>query len=979
MRIPLSWINQFSPLPSLSIKEISRRFTLGSCEVEGVLACAKQGLDAGLERLWGELQVAEVRHIAAHPKSGRLSLVNIALRSSDKTGETQLVCGADNLCIGMKTLWAPQGTEMRTEMRAVSNDGEDDGGNFVLKNKEIQGVLSHGMLCSERELGLSAKHDGIIDLSDFFAKHAAAQKLNLGMSFTEVLARCLQVGQPLQLAGDRQAITDIEFILDVDNKSLTHRPDMWGIYGIAREFGAVFPQLVTEQPIPYGPSPFREIYNRDWQEAQSQAFRRLRGNPESGKSRISLDIAADSCCQSYCALALEGIRVTESPAWLQQRLRLAGLSAINSIVDISNYVMLELGIPNHIFDRDKFEGEHIRVSRLREEQSFETLDGRQRSLGPGDTVVADEARPQAIAGIMGGQNSSVSENTRCILLEVAVWDSHDVHHSSLRLGLRTDSSQRYEKSLDPYSIERSLWRLCQLILEIHPGARPCGGLQSYYRTADTQKIIETSAARIGQVLGYPLDDLGDPDAPNPGNPDHSAGESLVCQIFANLGFRSELREPPVSKGAQSDVQPGQLSQGQKSRQRIIAVGLPSYRTSKDISLEEDLIEEVGRIIGFGNIVPRSPLTELRPTSLPPQHRLFRDIRNFLVLNGHAQEVLSYPLLGAGLLKQAHWHTDAPGDNAGVKGAEEADKSLRLANPLSPEQDRMRPSLIPGHLELVARNAYSNRLRQFCIFELGRSYHASAPGGALEVEEQQHLLISSYSERENPLLRLRNLCERLLRFLGFDSKQESGGSAHSGWCNGWPDWPEFLPATWDGVHPRERLVWKSGQEEQYPGLREARIFRLHPVLSQEFKLKGKLAMACIPLGPVVLPARQRQRPESGKAAVQFQPLQRFPPVEFDCTVVVPPKILAASAVEALYRGAGGGSGRMAELLQKVLVCSVFPASPEDGSRWLTLRCVFADRNATLQSEEIRQLEDRVVAILAEACFPLKGTSKNSSSA
>ncbi|WGK70184.1 phenylalanine--tRNA ligase subunit beta [Candidatus Haliotispira prima] len=962
MRIPLSWVDQFSPLPKLSVEEIGRRFTLGSCEVESILAC----IDPETAELWGQVQLAEILRIEKHPKAEKLSIVTIAVTDGQNSG-IRLVCGADNLYLGMKTLWAPEGTEMRSGY---------SGQNFVLQNKEVMGVLSHGMLCSERELGLSDNHEGIIDLSRFWADNGAekdrtqedqrqenqqefGQKTSLGMRFAEMLTHCLRPGQALRLNG--REVSGIQFIFDVDNKSLTHRPDMWGVYGIAREFGTVFPHYdsPTDSPnqpgklIPYGPSPFRCAYDEKWQSTQ-----KMRAGTDS-ESPITLQIETDSNCQSYCALALDNIQIKESPEWLQQRLRLAGVNVINSIVDVSNYVMLELGMPNHIFDRDKLRGDKIRVYRLKENRSFQTLDEQQRQLQTGDTVVADQEGPQVIAGIMGGKNSSVSEDTRRILLECAVWGSHDIHKTSVRLGLRTDSSLRYEKSLDPYSIECSLWRLCQLICEIHPEARLCGGLQSHYKTtADNVngdktpqcREIETSAAQITRVLGYPLDS--------------EAGERLICRILANLGFATETF---VDRDMNRDMD---------RKLRKIRVRVPSYRSGKDISLEEDLIEEVGRIMGFDNIIPQAPLTEIRPTSLNRSRQLAREIRNFLVLNGCAQEILSYPLVGAKLLEQTHWYSQEGG---------QIGEELCLANPLNPEQDRMRPGLIPSHLELVARNAHNNRLRRFCIFELGRSYQSPASVQALQPQEQQHLLISSYSEKGNPLLELRNLCERLLGFLGlYTENAATDNSPDSGWQNNWTDWPSFLPTGWDGVHPHERSVWRSQMQSEmsaqtkqgsvrYPMLTHAWLFSVHPALLHEFKLKGKLALACIPLGPVTLPGDERPAPK--KSPVQFLPLQRFPTVEFDCTVVLPPRVLAAEALEALHnyvrRSADNAEyGRMADLLQKVLVRSVYPTSKQDGSRWLTLQCIFADRNATLQSEEIKQLEDQTVQILNQAGFPLK---------
>ncbi len=918
MRIPLSWVNQFSPLPNLNIEDIALFFTRSSCEVEAILAC----IEPKTIELWSQVQLVEVLHLKKHPNAEKLWLPTIATGPTTNH-QIQLVCSANNLYPGLKTLWAPEGTQMHQHTT---------GENFILKNKEIMGVLSYGMLCSERELSISDEHDGIIDLSEFIAKSANKQSNILGISFAQILSRCLKPNQPLLLNG--KTIEAIEFIFDIDNKSLTHRPDMWGIYGIAREFGAVFSSMESKE---HGLSNFLSPYNHTWLEQTQQQVKKHNGLSCS-TSPITLDIAADSSCQAYCALSMDNIQITESPPWLQQRLLLAGFNIINSVVDISNYVMLELGIPNHIFDRDQLSGNKICVYRLKQNQrEFQTLDGQQRQLQAGDTVVADTDKPQVIAGIMGGQDSSVSNNTQRILLEVAVWNAHDIHKSSVRLGLRTDSSLRYEKSLDPYSIEYSLWRLAQLIQQIHPKAQICGHLESYYKKPATPLAIETSVSRIAQVLGYPslLDGSNNNTGKTTAMTPSEEGNKLVCQIFQNLGFQTE----------------------QQSQEGHIKVHLPSYRTSKDISIEEDLIEEIGRIIGYDNIVPQAPMAAIRPVALNSSQQLAREIRNFLVLNGRAQEVLSYPLVGPKLLEQVQWQPST--------------QPLLLANALNPEQQFLRSSLIPNHLEIVERNARNQRMRQFCIFELGRSYHSSKQG----VSEQQHLLISSYSNNTNSILELRNLCGRLLRYLGVPQTiagPEASQRQHSSWSNTWTNklqqavWPQFIPPDWKGLHPYERLYWSVTHNERYTALTEAWLFSIHPTLLHQLKLNGKLAMACIPLGTVLSPKDDKGAAPK-RTATQFRPLQRFPSVEFDCTVVIPPQVFAAEAVEALEKGTEHYP-RMATLLQQILVRSIYPAP--QAKRWLTLQVVFANNNGTLDGEEIKLLEDQTVCILQKAGFPLK---------
>lgn len=856
MLIPLSWVNDFCQLPKLSYSQIAQRFTLSSCEVEGVLCDRK---------LWNQVVIAKITAIDKHPEADSLYLPTINVGSR----QLSLVCGADNLYVGMRTLWAAEGTCF-TDPKS----GED----WTLKSKEIRGVLSEGMLCSEYELGISHNHDGIIDLKHPFLQEHSCE----GMPFNQFLSEVLEYGQDLeQLFPQRKGLIKPEFILEIDNKSLTHRPDMWGVYGMAREFACVFQEEL------------KKPFNPKWL-AQEQA--KFTAEP----SPFSPLVEGDSACLAYATLCLDGAQVGQSPDWLQQRLQLAGLNSINNIVDISNYAMLELGIPNHIFDREQLTGKQLHIKRLGGEQDFTTLDENSHKLLPSDTVICDEQGPQVLAGIMGGLHSSVRESSTKLLIEVAVWKAHEIHKTSVRLGLRSDSSLRYEKSLDPLQVERSLLRIAELLQKVCPSSKICGKAEIHYAEgqdpAEHKDLqIHTTASKISTVLGYSI----------------SADE--VQQIFERLEFR-------VNRAADGDS---------------MEVLIPSFRTTKDIEREEDLIEEVGRIIGYDNIEAASPLTQIQPLGLSPMIKAKRQIRDFLKYAAQAQEVMSYPLVGKKLLETCKWPEDA--------------SALALLNPLSPEQDRMRPSLIPSLLDLAQKNRSSAFAKDYRIFEIGRSYHGSTLKNATSGPCEKEILALAYiHHKENPIIQLRRDCEGLFAALKLKGTWQMDDSGQL----------SILPE-WNGIHPHQRMFWRCEQK-----LIKGEIFSLHPKLLTELKLRGKVCIAYFEID---------QLAQAPHYKLRAQMPSKFPRMEFDCTVVLEEKVFAAAAVEAIHRAAkrdqSTAGQKFQRLLQDIRVRGVF--EPEGSKqRWLTLQSVFADPQNTLNGQEIKELEDLVVEYLRQEGFQLK---------
>lgn len=806
MLISTDWIKDFVKLPDISPEEIGTRVTLGTAEVEEVLRS-----NAHLK----VVTVAEIQSLRKHPEADKLNLVTFKVNGEGETRE--VVCGAPNVREGLKVPYAKIGVTLP--------------GGFTLEPKKIRGVLSEGMLCSAVELGLGEDSAGLLELPEN-----------------------AEIGQDMLTHLSKKA----DVLLDIDNKSLTHRPDLWGHYGFAREFSALWR------------TPLSNPYDETWAKNLEAKF-------STDTSPIKPKVESESSGLVYWGLSVDGIEVGQSPQWMQDRLNACGMRPINSIVDISNYVMLELGIPNHIFDLDSIKDNTIHIKKVGANSKFTTLDEVERDLIDSDTVIFDSEKPLVIGGIMGGLNSGVTEETSKIFIEVANWKAAEVRSTSTRLGLRTDSSQRYEKTLDSELTYRTLLRVLDLVLELNPQAKVIGKpeVDGVEAKAKEPLKIKTSVAKINKVLGKKV----------------TASE--IKEIFEYLDFKVSGNEE-------------------------MEVTLPSYRATKDIDCEADLIEEIGRIVGYDNIESSSPMSSIQVTQLDDIKKLHRKIKDFMVYQGRTLEVMTYPLVGESLLKKASWPSKA--------------ESLVLKNALSTDADRMRPSMIPGFLESCALNAKS--FGNFSFFELGRTYQSNEK---LFSTEHNQLAILFYNKTKSDFLKAINTVEALIDSTGIPAQLVERNEKFAS---------DILPTDWKGVHPYEV------QDIRIMGKTNGAVFSVHPILLRKFKIKGHVSMVLLDLTVV------EQR--GIKTKFKYNPLPKFPNSTFDCTVVTNKNEPVGNLLAALKKV-------KAKELTETKIADVFSS---DDKNFVTVRSVFFDGNQTLSGERIKELETLVVSALEKAGYPLK---------
>jgi phenylalanyl-tRNA synthetase beta chain len=572
-------------------------------------------------------------------------------------------------------------------------------------------------------------------------------------------------------------------VIEVDNKSLTHRPDLWGHYGMAREVAAIT-QLVSTNP------------------------RKLRdpvkpGVLPSGKAPVEIAIEDFALCPRYSALVFENVTVQPSPSWMQERLKAVGLNAINNIVDVTNYVMAELAQPMHAFDAEKLQGSTIFVRNARPGEQIVALNDESYNLSPSNLVIADAQGPIALAGVIGGLHSAIGPQTKRIVLESANFQAASVRKTSVALKLRTDASMRFEKSQDPANTVRGLARALELLQEVSPGIRLAGGLADSHGELKTPAPIELTVEWLQAKLGRDLD------------------ARLVRSILESLEFGVE------------ESAPGHF-----------LVTVPSWRATKDVSIKDDLLEEVGRMVGYESITPRAPLIE---SVVPPGNasRLYlRAVRSMAAAQGFT-EVYNYSFVTEEMVRAFDM------DLAGHVG---------VTNPIASDQTLLRASLLPAIRKNILDN--SRHLPSFRLFEIGREVHARHDELPKEAPHFAAAIYAREGDGSASLFELKHLAECLMD--GCEVRLSPARPFEH---------PERAAA----------IVWH--------GEDVGRLFELHPSLVP----KGRASILDLDLGTME---------KLGKRERRYEPIRRFPTSTFDITVDAPLRQPAAFVERELVKAASG---------------------------------------------------------------------------
>jgi len=813
MKVSLKWLRDYVDI-KLAPEELAERLTMSGLEVKSIQT---------IGGTWDNVVIGEVVALNPHPNADRLKLATVDLG----TGQVTTVCGAPNIGLGQRVTFAHIGA------RLIDPHTEEA---MLLKPAKIRGVASEGMVCSEKELGISDSHEGIL-----------------------VLPPEAPIGAPLGAY-----LGDIIFDLDVT----PNRPDCLSVIGVAREIAAL-----TGEPLHLPKINYKET-------------------EESIDSFASVDIAEPDLCPRYCASLISGIKIAPSPGWLQQHLNSCGMRPINNVVDVTNYVMLEYGQPLHAFDYHKLKGRQIIVRRAGNGENITSLDGTKRALNPDILLIADKEEAVAVAGIMGGLDSEVTAQTDAILLESANFNQAAIRRGCSHLQLQSEASIRFDKGLNSELPLLPLRRATQLLLEL-AGGKAAKGIIDVYPGKPEPKLISLTAREVERLSGLKV----------------NVGE--ILKVIKALGF---------------ECQEGNSGSP-------ISVPVPYWRS--DVKCSADLVEEVVRIIGYEKIpITRlgSPLPQQKSKLSPSaqQGDLREKLRNILTGFGF-QEILTYSLVSLEKLQKL-----SPKLELKIP-------PLKVANPMTKEQEYLRTSLRAG---LLATLSHNQKFEQAGIrfFEIGKVFlpqHSPVIATLSETKGKQ-----SQEEKELPQER-----EMLCAVLG-------GPSAELSWQAD-KEPLDFFDAKGVVESLLNQLGLKAsfntGDDEiLFPG-RGADIIveddkvgivgDVHPRVAQAFELSNTICLIEIDLEKVLTKIT---------GIKEYQPIPRFPSVTRDIALVVDEQV-SYRRVENIIRSF--------PLVKHVILFDLYRGEQiPEGKKSFAIRIVYQSPSHTLTDEEVDQTQEQMLARL-----------------
>ena len=590
MKVSLNWIKDYVDLPAdMDLKRLAYDLTMSTVEVEDTIELAKQ---------FDNMVVGRIKTIEQHPNADKLKVCK-----TDIGGEIKdIVCGGSNLAEGMKVAVALPGA-----MCKWHGEGEP----VEIKKSKLRGVESYGMICGAVEIGLAdlfpTKEEAhILDLSEFDAP----------------------AGTHLADALD---LNDI--ILEIDNKSMTNRPDLWGHYGIARELAALY-HLPLKPIAPY--------------------------KSDVGQGSLTVTVEDTERCPRYVAASIENLYVKPSTYQMQSRIWKVGMRPINALVDVTNYVMLATGQPTHAFDSDHIAG-HIIVRRAAEGEKLLLLNGKELPLSTDDLVIADDAGAVGLAGVMGGAKDSILPETSRVILEVANFDAKGIRRTALRYDNRTEASARYEKAIDPERCDQALAMSMELFGQLYPEMKVTG-LSDLYPQHLKQAEIDVTLSWLERRLGKSL------------TPDD------VKKKMELLGYQVSFEGDNMH------------------------VVVPTWRSTGDVSIKADIMEEVARMYGYENFEAAPITTSFDGAINQLDKDLERKIKEYLSFRCGMQEIFTYPWMDELYVNAVLQSTD------GI---------LSLSTPPSPAERFVRSSLLPNLCKAVVKN--ERYFDEFSIYETAQVF------------------------------------------------------------------------------------------------------------------------------------------------------------------------------------------------------------------------------------------------------------------
>ena len=686
MKVSLNLIKQLINFELPPVDELVARVNQQLGGVEEVI---------DLKAKYGGARIVRVVECAKHPDADRLSVTKIddggavADVPRDDNGLVQVVCGAPNVHADMWAIWLPPKSTV-----PASFDDEP----FVLDARPLRGVLSQGMLVAADELDIGTDHEGIVEIHEHDVP--AGVELTAGARFAEMFGLD-------------------DYVLDIENKMFTHRPDCFGQLGVAREIAGIFHQQFT--------SP--EWYKSEQKFAEAEGL------------ELTVTNDAPELVPRFMAVAIRNVTVQPSPLWLQCQLVAMGGKPINNIVDATNYMMLLTAQPTHAYDYDKLRGHKLEARMARDGEKVSLLNGKEYELTSDDIVIADGEGVIGLAGIMGGTDTEVSSDTKNIVLECANFDMYALRRTAMRHGIFTDALTRFNKGQSPLQNAVVLKRLMSMV----------GGVQAS-EVFDKKLNMFWGELSISVSQGFIQSRLGLDQKPNWLTYDE------ILRLLHNVEMKAE------ESGTPTVAYPGQEATYVDGSARVVdnskailklclKVTVPFWRT--DLELPEDIVEEVGRLYGFDKLPRQLPCRSIKPAPRNPCRQLKQAIRQSLSRAG-ANEVLTYSFVHERVLKNAE---------------QDPSRAYRLSNALSPDLQYYRTSVLPSLLDKVHANIKAGH-DEFMLFEIGKIHDKELPLTDENLPSEQTFVDGVYASKKPragaPFYKARKLVDRLLADINVDA-------------------------------------------------------------------------------------------------------------------------------------------------------------------------------------------------------------------
>ena len=819
MKVSLNLIKQLINFELPPVDELVARVNQQLGGVEEVI---------DLKAKYGSARIVRVVECAKHPDADRLSVTKIddggavADVPRDEGGLVQVVCGAPNVHADMWAIWLPPKSTVPASF--------DDDKPFVLDARPLRGVLSQGMLAAADELAIGTDHEGIIEIHEHDVP--AGVELRAGASFAKTFGLD-------------------DYVLDIENKMFTHRPDCFGQLGVAREIAGIFHQQFTS------PAWYNVI----------QDF--------AGGGGLELEIfnEATEVVPVFSAVAIKNIEVRPSPLWLQCQLVAMGGKPINNIVDATNYMMLMTAQPTHAYDYDKLRGSTLGARMARDGEKVSLLSGKEYELTVDDIVIADGEGVIGLAGIMGGADTEVSNDTKNIVLECANFDMYALRRTAMRHGIFTDALTRFNKGQSPAQTDPVLKQLMSMV----------GGVQAskVFDTSSYDKCIMPDGVHCVDSQGVSNEFINERLGTNFSNDE-------IADILRCTEFMVEVDESGCE------------------------IYSPFWRT--DIELPEDIVEEVGRLYGFGKLPRQLPRRSIKPAPKNVCRELKNAVRRSLSRAG-ANEVLTYSFVHERILKNAE---------------QDVSQAYKLSNALSPDLQYYRLTVLPSLLDKVHANIKAGH-DEFALFEMGRGHskmHGLGEDGLPEASQFTDIVYTAKKPGAGaPFYKIRHLVERLVHNLGaelvFKPIEEE------------LNFPVAAPFD----QSRSALI------ETTDGMFIGIVGELKQSVIKSFKLPTYVAAASLDMAGLETVYAKRDS--------HYQPLSRYPSTSRDISLKLPTTIRYQQLLQTLDEAV-----RDVGMEVRIEPLTIYQSEHEAAQKTMTWRLTFTSLARTLVDNDITPVMQRI---------------------